>query len=134
MTFRRSLLIAFALTLPASASDVANSMPKRTVCDVHANARRLTGKRVRVEGYIFDLMSHGIVLAPGRHQCSGLLGLEISEVEGKSAWKRFDGGPMRATLVGTVMWEPARLGGFNPALKVERVESLARKDSPISAI
>jgi hypothetical protein len=37
----------------------------------------------------------------------------------------------RAVLVGVVRWERARMGGLNPALTVEAVESLAGKDSDL---
>lgn len=123
-------LIALAL-LPVPTSVAIDS--KVDVCRVSAIPANWIGKKVRVEGYIVDLSSHGFVLVSARG-CTGhgQLVLLTSLVDGTMAWQSAfaeSAGPKRAVLIGRVRWTQARAGGRIPALKVFHVESIARREA-----
>lgn len=127
------LLPALALLGSATSTAPLHSAHLRAVpvCQVARNAEALIGKRVRVEGYVLNLSSHGLVLTAKRRDCdAGQLSLWTELVDSDPAWRAVfprSFGPRRAILVGTVRWQPARFGsGRNPALTVERVDYLSR--------
>lgn len=134
---RLIVLSTFSLgLLPLSPAVAVRQSAPTTVCQVARDAAKLIGRRVRVEGYIFDLSSHGFVLIDKRQACkAGQLGLWTQHVNGSPAWhKAFANslGPKRAILVGTVRWQKARVsGGRNPALAIERVEYLGQRDADL---
>ena len=106
------------------------------VCEVARDAAELIGKRVRVEGYIWDLSSHGFVLTGKRRDCKvGQLSLWTENVDSSPTWRRAFAnslGPKRAVLVGTVRWQRARFsGGRNPSLTVERVEYVSQREADL---
>ena len=107
-----------------------------SVCQVARDAAKLIGKRVRVEGYVWDLSSHGFVLTGKRRDCKvGQLGLGTEHVKSRPTWRKAfanSQGPKRAILVGTVRWQKAGFsGGRNPALTVERVEYIGRREADL---
>lgn len=132
MTKTISCLAALAmLTIVPSAAAQGRTLP---VCHVSADAAKFIGKRVRVEGYIFDLSSHGFVLASKRNcKGRGQLGLWVQRVADTPVWRKAftdSGGPKRAVLVGVVRWNKLRYGaGRNPALTVERVVSISSREA-----
>jgi len=134
---RAALLTGFALLLFATPGQSA-APPPLSVCAASESATKFIGKRVRVEGYIFDLSSHGFVLASDRTcKSRGQLKLVIkngvyeSEVWRKAFAKSL--GPKRAILVGIVHWRDARAGGRAPALLVERVEYIANREADLKS-
>jgi hypothetical protein len=123
-----------SLIAPMSASAAGQPAPT-SVCQVIRNAAKLTDKRLRVEGYVSDLGSHGFVLIGKRRDCreEGILVLRIGRVRSNEAWRKaFAGsaGLKRAILVGKVGWVPSQyFGGRNPALTVERVIYLSQQQA-----
>ena len=106
------------------------------VCQVARHASDLIGHRVRVEGYVLDLGSHGFVLVGRRRECTaGQLGLWTADVGNSPTWRTAFStsvGPKRAILVGIVRWEQAHFGtGHKPALRLERVEYLSQRDADL---
>jgi hypothetical protein len=127
--------IVGSVVVPAHA--IAALQPASTsVCDVSRDAGKLIGRRLRVEGYVLNLGSHGLVLTGARRDCElGQLVLRIDHVANNKAWQKAFAnslGPKRAILVGTVGWERARFGGRNPALTVEQVIYLSPHDTELS--
>jgi hypothetical protein len=125
-----------SLCVPANAIAAAPSA-STSICQVSRDAAKLIGKRLRVEGYVFNLGSHGFVLVGKRRECEGQLVLRIGHPGSSKAWRAAwnDGslGPKRAILVGTVGWQKARLtDGRNPALTVEQVIYLSPHDGNLS--
>ena len=118
-----------SVLVPTNAT-AAGQPASTSVCQVIRDAGKLIGKRLRVEGYIWDLDTHGFVLTGKRRHCErGLLVLLTGRVENTQTWlKAFassPGGPKRAILVGTVGWAKARFGGRNPALTIQQVVYLS---------
>jgi hypothetical protein len=129
-------LFGLGLLTPAAASQLVAHQPM-SVCVASANAPKLAGKRIRVEGYIFDLSSHGFVLASKRScQSRGQLGLLTNRVHDTQVWRGAFAksmGPKRAVLIGVVQWRKARDGGGQvPVLAVERVESIAAREADLN--
>jgi hypothetical protein len=130
--FLRCALVGFIL-IPNNAT--AAVWPASTpVCQASRDARKLIGKRVRVEGYILNLSSHGFVLTSKRRDCElGQLFLKTRRVDSSPDWRHAFArslGPKRAILVGTVQWEKARFTrGRNPTLAVERIVYLSQRDA-----
>lgn len=121
---------ALCQSMPVAAGQPAH------VCQVSHAAAKLIGKRLRVEGYIWDLGSHGFVLSGKRDDCkAGQLGLWTNQVNGSPAWRNAFAnslGPKRAVLVGTIRWQEARFGaGRHPALTVERVEYVSPREADL---
>jgi len=99
-------------------------------------ATKLIGKRVTVEGYIFDLSSHGFALIGKRRECLGALFLLTEQVDSGAIWRKAFAnslGPKRAVLVGTVGWQQPHFGGSGhvPALRVERVQFLSPHEAAL---
>jgi hypothetical protein len=104
------------------------------VCQVARDAAKMIGQRVRVEGYVWDLGSHGFVLTGKRRDCkAGQLGLWTDHVDSNPAWRKAFAqslGPKRAILIGTVRRQQARFSkGRNPGLTVERLEYLSQREA-----
>ena len=132
----RRVAVALISALWLAQIDTARALPLRqvSVCDLTWNTAELIGQRVRVEGYIFDLSSHGIALISKRRQCSrvtsvSLMGAKVYPLLYKAVAK--SGGPKRVIIFGTVTWHPARLGGHNPGLVVEQVEHISTHDADL---
>ena len=126
------MLLAVALGAAAKPASGAPQKPL-SVCTVSTDAPRFVGKRVRVEGYIFDLGSHGFVLASKR-SCKeqGQLKLQIRWVSETKVWQSAfanSDGPKRAILIGVIRWKSARYQGVIPGLDVERVAWIAARDA-----
>ena len=133
---RLLLLGSILLSLGSTSSGYGEHPRTSSACQVAHDAARLIGKRVRVEGYIWNLSSHGFVLAGRRRDCRvGQLRLWTDSVDGSAIWQkvfRQGLGPNRAILVGTVRWHQARFGdGHNPGLRVERIEYLSQREANV---
>lgn len=107
------------------------------VCQVIRNDANLIGKQVTIEGYIFDLGSHGFALTGKRRECTGALFLWTQRVDRNAIWRRAFAnglGPNRAVLVGTVKWQQPHFGGTGrvPALVVERIEFLSSHEADLN--
>jgi hypothetical protein len=131
-----SLVLVVGAALTQSAVLAAEQLAPSPVCQVARDAAKLIGKRVRVEGYVWNLSSHGFVLTGKRRDCkSGQLGLWTKDVADNVTWRSAFAtslGPKKAILVGTVRWQQARFsGGRNPALTVERVEYLSPREADL---
>jgi Domain of unknown function (DUF4431) len=125
---------AVALALLGSTASIASQLRTIPVCSAIWGADQLIGQRVRVEGYILSLGSHGFVLASKRRDCKrgGQLGLQVGDsVINDPSWRRAfrnSLGPKRATVIGTVKWREAGLvSARNPALTVERVQLIGER-------
>jgi hypothetical protein len=131
---RLCLLIGCVVSQPsAHAAAQAAAVP---VCQVIRNNTKLIGKRVTVEGYIFDLSSHGFALIGKRRECLGALFLLTEQVDSGAIWRKAFAnslGPKRAVLVGTVGWQQPHFGGSGhvPALRVERVQFLSPHEAAL---
>jgi hypothetical protein len=133
----RLLLVGILVGVLSPSAAAAAVQPSAVpVCQIAHDAAKLIGKRVRVSGYIWDLSSHGFVLTSKRRDCNvGQLGLWTEDVDSSPTWRSAFAnslGPKRAVLVGTVRWQHARFGkGRNPALTVERIEYLGRREADL---
>lgn len=122
--------------LNPSMAVVAGQPAPAPVCQVARDAAKLIGKQMRVEGYVWDLGSHGFVLTGKRQDCKvGQLSLWTEQVNSSPTWRKAfanSQGPKRAILVGTVRWQKAGFsGGRNPALTVERIEYVSRSEADL---
>lgn len=126
-------LLLLMIIMGALSPSVAGQSAPAPVCEVARDAAKLIGKRVRVEGYVWDLGSHGFVLTGRRQDCKfGQLGLWTQHVDSSPTWRKAFAtslGPKRAILVGIVRWQKTRLGGRNSALTIERVDYLSRREA-----
>ena len=131
--------IVLAVLVPATLAIAASGkQPKLDVCRVAAQSADWIGKVVRVEGYVVNLGTHGYVLTSGRG-CAGRgqLGLSTDQIDGTAIWQKAfasSDGPKRAVLIGKIRWEQARMGGRNPALELQRVESISSREARLSGL
>jgi len=138
-TVRAFFLCAVVGSLLIPASAIAAAKPASTsVCQVSRDASKLIGKRLRVDGYVSNLGTHGFVLVGKRQDCEGKLVLRTGQAARSKAWRKaWDDGslvPKRAVLVGTVGWQKARFtDGRNPALTVEQVVYLSPHEADLGA-
>ena len=126
------------LSVPTLATATPSGQSAIDVCRIAAAPENWIGAKVRVEGYVIDLSSHGFVLVSGRG-CTGhgQLGLLTNSVDGAPTWRSAFGkssGPKRAVLIGRVRWTRAQMGGRNAALVVLQVESIADREAHLDEL
>jgi len=125
-----SALALTVLMLPALSTAAPRNLPKINVCRVAANPTIWIGKELRVEGFIVDLHSHGVVMGSSRKcKSHGQVELYVQSVFRTTAWDNVftsTAGPRQAILIGTLIWQE---GGRAPALEVSRVESISASDA-----
>ena len=128
---------AFALSFAAAAgfaSGPASAAPVRSVpiCALAPHADKSIGKTVRVQGYVINLSSHGLILASRRGDCRELvqIGLRTNLMRRTSTGQKLlrieAGASRRATVIGIVGWTRARFSNDPiPVLFLTEVEALA---------
>ena len=126
----RLALVLTVLMIPALSTAAPTNLSKIDVCRVAANPTVWIGKQLRVEGFIIDLSSHGVVMASSRKcKTRGQVQLYVQSVFRTTAWNNVftaTAGPRKAVLIGTLTWQG---GGRSPALEVSRVESISASDA-----
>lgn len=130
---RLSNLSLFTVGALSGSLVAASPRSPAPVCQIARDAAKLIGQRVRVEGYVWNLGTHGFVLT-GERQCkSGLLSLSAEHVSGTPIWRKAFADKMgvrRAVLTGTVRWKKFEFG-HRPALSIERVEHVGRREADL---
>ena len=134
----RPFLFSLALGVLLNAASVASAgqFAPTPICQISRDAAKLIGKRVKVEGYIFNLGSHGFVLTGKRRDCNAVLGLWTANVDGTPMWRRaFENslGPKLAVLIGIMKWQQPHFGGPGhvPALTIEHVQYLSQREADL---